>query len=212
MIRPYNKLTVAPTAEPVTLNELQAHVLGYNSADNPELARHIRTARALFERYTGVSLIQQTWQTALTGFPADGLIVLPKAPVRSITTVQYYDTAGAIQTVTASEYRYDDHGNNAVLQPAITKSWPETESGRTDAVIITYITGVYTVQGSPGDQVDEDTEPEVHFIDRYLPAQQAIKMLVVHLYENRGLVAPVALTETPMGFQMIVDECRLEFF
>lgn len=212
MIRPHSKLTVAPTAEPVTLDELQAHVLGYNSADNPELARHIRTARALFERHTGVSLVEQTWQTAFVAFPADGLIPLPKAPVRSITSVQYYDTTGSIQTVSASNYRYDDHGNIAVISPAINESWPASELGRTDAVIVTYVTGVYTVQGSPGDQVDESTDPATHFIDRYLLAQQAIKMLVTHLYENRGIVAPVALHDTPMGFQMIVDECRLEYF
>lgn len=203
---------VAPTAEPVSLADLQAHVVGYNSVDNPILATMIRTARVMFERHTGISLIQQTWQAAFVAFPVGGLITLPRAPVRSITTVQHYDPAGDIKTVNASLYRYDDHGNTAVISPAFGKSWPATEQRRTDAVIVTYITGVYTVTGSPGDQVDETTDPEVHFVDRYILAQQAIKMLVTHLYENRAIVAPVNLIETPMGFQVIVDECRLEFF
>ena len=205
------KRTVEPTVEPVTLAELQEHVLGNNSADDDYLERLVKTARGLFEQETGMALIEQTWQLIMPCFPASGLIKLKRSPVRSITSIDYYDTAGDAQTVLAANYRYADHGAISRITEAYGKSWPSVEAGRPDAVTVTFISGVYTTGASP-EAVDTATLPQTHFENKYLYAQQAIKILVNHLYENRGVVAPIELHQMPMSYRTLVNACRVSFF
>lgn len=202
------KRTVEPTIEPVTLTELQNHVLGYNSSDTTYLTELIQIARSRFEQDTGLALLQQTWEMVFPSFPE--VISIHKAPVRSITSITYYDGAGDSQTVTSSDYRYADHGLVTRITPAIGASWPSVESGRPDAAKVTFVAGVYAIiSGSPDDSVDTSTSPQTNYIGRYMMAQQAIKILCSHLYENRSIVAPVQLHEAPMAYQAMVNACRV---
>lgn len=194
------KLTTPPTTEPVTLAELQAHVLGYNANDSAYLTTLIGVARKAFENMTGLHLQAQTWTLTLPQFPR-GAIQINKAPVRSISTVKYYDGANTQQTLASSRYLTDFGEYRSLVSEAPTYSWPSTIT-RPDAVEVTFLTGIYDASSPP---------VASYHADRYALAKQAIMILCDHLYRNRGLVAPVALHETPMAFQMIVNQCRVNW-
>lgn len=122
------------TATTYTLN-IAASALGAeapttNTTNDPEVTRLITAVRERAELATNRSLITQTWDLVLDGFPpyasvSYGLslgtrllsgydrsggtmrvnfIEIPKAPLQSITHVKYYDTTGTLQTWAASNY------------------------------------------------------------------------------------------------------------
>ncbi len=208
MIKGDLKLKTAPLVEPVRLNELELHLRDSVEEDKDLLKSLISTSRALFERFTGMALIEQTWEIAFPGFGAT--LPLRRAPVRSVTSVKYYDSAGTLQTLAPDQYRLNDHSRIPTLTPAYGVSWPSTELDRPDAVIVEFVAGVYTTQNN--DTIDKETDPQVHYVDKFLMGQQAIKVLAQHLHENPEMVKPVQLIETPMHFQMMVDICRIEYF
>jgi uncharacterized phiE125 gp8 family phage protein len=197
-------LTVAPTIEPVSLTELQAAIYGYNTDDNDLLTIYIQTARELFELYTGLAIIEQTWQLFLPAFPNH--IRLPKQPHRSISSITYYDTAGAQQTLSTDVYRISPTG---ILTEKIGQYYPATEDSRVDAVTITYTAGIYASNGASPEAVDTSTASRM--IEKYALAKQAIKYMAAHYYENRAIVSPVPLSECPMTFQAHVNLCRVDW-
>jgi hypothetical protein len=172
----------------------------------------IKVARELFEKHTGISLVEQTWQLLLPGFPA--VIQLPKPPFRSITAITYCDTNGAEQTLAATNYRVSLSG---ILTEAFGKNYPATELNNPAAVSIKFKAGVYTASGSPlaldtasGSNSPSNGNPDI-MTGKFTIAQQAIKIMVAHLYENRTAVAPVQLSECPMSYQAMVNSCRVEW-
>jgi len=204
--------SVGPVIEPVTLAELQEHVIG-PSTDASLLTSLIKVARELFELHTGIAIIEQTWVLSLPRFARE--IRLPRPPLRSISSIQYYDTSAALQTLSTAVYRVSAHG---VLMEAASQTYPATETERPDAVQVTFTAGIYTNTGASPDAVDTavgggspDNGNPNHMTAKYPLAQQAIKIMAVHLYENRGIVAPVQLTECPMSYQAIVNACRVQW-
>lgn len=202
------KRTVEPTVEPVTLAELQAHALGYNSADSAYMTRLIKIARELFEEYTGLALLEQTWTLTLEYFP--DRIKLKKPPLRSVTSIAYFDPNGDAQTVTSSIYRTKAHETFSYIEEDTDQSWPATQV-RHDAITITFKAGIYASDnGSPTEAVDTDSGLYGQ-VRKFELAQQAIMILCDHLYRNRAPVAPVMLYDTPLSFRSLVQACRVEW-
>lgn len=205
--------TIDPAVEPVTLADCSAHLQGYNSGDASLVTGLISVARELFEAHTGISLIEQEWQLSLPAF--QNMVRLPKPPFRSVTSITYYDTAGELQTLAAATYRVSLAG---ILTEAYGQSYPGTESGNPAAVLINFKTGVYTASSASPPVVDTATgtgspsngNPDI-LTGKFTIAQHAILIMVAHLYENRTLVAPVALSECPMSYQAMVNSCRVEW-
>lgn len=134
------KLITAPATEPVTVAEVRAQCRVDDTAEDALLAVYIEAARQLCEEAIGRPLITQTWEQALDAFPA-GEIKLLKAPVQSITSVIYTDTAGAAQTMDAADYSLDKETYpGGWLLPADGTDWPSTDDV-INAVKVRYVAG-----------------------------------------------------------------------
>src|SRR5262245_6008049 len=93
----YSLLEVlAPTEEPLTLQEVKSWVRQDLTDDDALLTALIRRARARAERETGRCLVTRTLALGLDAFPC-GVIHLPAPPLLDVTEVQYRDSAGLLQ-------------------------------------------------------------------------------------------------------------------
>lgn len=131
-----------PSTSPVTLAEAKTYLRVDGSADDTGVQAMIDAAVSFIEDYIGRSIVAQAWRVTIDDF-ADA-IVLRRGPVTSITSVQYYDTAGALQTVSAADYTLDNASDPAFLVRNTDAVWPATMDG-VNAVQINYATGYATI-------------------------------------------------------------------
>ena len=208
MIEGQLKSTVPPAVEPVTVAEAKQHLVGFNDADALLIGDLIKRARAMVESDTGLAMIEQTYEYALPCWSRDlnqnYVVDLPRPPLRSVDSIQYYDAEGALQTLASTEYRTADHGLRARITEAYGKTWPAVEYNRPDAIVVTFTAGVYT-------ETDGVIDPNsaTHMAARYEIAKQAILVMVDHLYRNRGVVAPVQLSTIPHSYTAQVQSARV---
>ena len=154
-------LSVAPATEPITLTEAKSNLGIDDTLQDTEITRYIKVAREKVEKYLGVSLVTQTWKLTLDRFPTD--IELKKTPVASVTSIKYYDSDNALQTLSSATYYLDNKGENArhwILEEA-DSNWPDTYS-RVNAVEVLY------VSGKADSAVDEDIQQAIHEIVKVL--------------------------------------------
>ena len=120
-------VTTAATGEPIETDDAVAHLRAQGAGDEIEIAAMVATARSMVESQTGIKLFTQT-VTLRTDEWAD-LAHLPVAPVQSITSIAYTDTAGASQTLSTSVYEARLYG----LEPGIALKydpvWPTIQTG-----------------------------------------------------------------------------------
>jgi uncharacterized phiE125 gp8 family phage protein len=133
------KLITAAGA-PVTLAEAKL-ACRFDPTDlDADITAMILDATRLVEHETGQCLMSQTWELTLDGFtPA---LELTRNPVASITSIRYYDTAGAQQLLadTAYELKAADTYSNAFVVPVHGTTWPATLD-QAQAVAVRYIAG-----------------------------------------------------------------------
>lgn len=170
------KVITGPSFEPATLAEAKQHCRVDISDDDTLITGLISAARAYLEHAFGRAIAAQTIQLNLAEFPGASrqnpraAIRIPRPPLASVTSVQYYDAAGTLTTLSAAEYQVDTlrEPGELVVKPG--GEWPETEEDRVGAVQVTYVAGVATAGA----------------IDARI--KQATLMLVGHWYENRETV------------------------
>lgn len=135
------KLITPATLLPVTLAEAKlAHRFDASDLD-ADITAMLADATRLVEHETGLALMPQTWQLTLDAFPACDL-VLTRPPVASVTSVQYVDTLGTLQTLAPGAYTLNTASayGPARVTPAYGTSWPATRD-QASAVIVTYVAG-----------------------------------------------------------------------
>lgn len=125
-------------AEPLTLAEAKAHLNVFETSRDTYITTLIGVARTWCEEYLQRSLIDTTWELTLDAFPT--AIKLPRPRVRSVTTLQYIDTSGNLQTLNSNSYKLDDKSEPGWIVPAYGYSWPSTRDD-VNAVIVTYVAG-----------------------------------------------------------------------
>lgn len=168
MIRTSLQTKTAATANLLTTAQGLTHLREESdgSTNDAYVDLLIEAAQQKVEEYTNRKLTEATFYFYLTDFPADG-IVLPFSPIKSITSVKYYDPDNAQQTlVNNTDYFYHIYEEPCVIRPV--DSWPDVYEDRFDAIVVEFVTG-YT---SP------DECPEA--------LKTSIKILLTDLYENRG--------------------------
>jgi uncharacterized phiE125 gp8 family phage protein len=143
------KVITEPTVEPVTLAEAKLHCRVTGTDDDARITTMITAAREHAEQITGRSLAEQTLRLYLDAWPEYGDVELPRPPVTQINSVQYYDTAGALQSITSTNYALDDKRDQDVhwLLPADDYEWPDVNDVA-NAIIIEYEAG-YTAENCP---------------------------------------------------------------
>lgn len=184
-----DSLSSAPSVEPVSTSDAKRHMRITWSDDDDTIEELITASRVIFENASRRALITQTRVLRLEEFPFGREIVLPRAPLQSVTSIQYYDTNDTLQTYSSSNYEVDIYSTPGKVRLISTATgWPSTYD-KPNAVIVTYIAGY----GSAASSVPK-------------PIRQAIKLLAAFYYGNREayLSGPGSgLMELPKGFEYL---------
>lgn len=203
--------------EPVQLADAKAQARVEFDDDEVLIGALITAARKFAEARLRSALITQTWTLMLDSFPSaggyynraireiwpslggmpsglgffpgmvpnsTGVIDLPLPPLQSITSVNYYDFSGTLQTVDPSYYNTSLQFSPRI-QPQYSKVWPISRP-TIDSVQITFVAGYGSQQ----------TNIPVN-------VQQAMKLHIAHLYENREAVMAGQMVEVPMAVEAL---------
>ncbi|HWA00386.1 MAG TPA: head-tail connector protein [Caulobacterales bacterium] len=155
-------LITAPTAEPVTLEELRVYALIDHIDDDAIIAGLGRAAREFVEAFTGLALASATWELTARAWPA-GIMVLPKPPLQNVVTVKHRDVTGNVVTLAANtDYVVDLPGG--AIEPV--RAWPAV-GDYPDAVQVRFTAGFASAELVPQS------------------AKLAIMALTCHWYEQR---------------------------
>lgn len=131
--------TGLPSVEPITRAEAKLFLRETQDDQDAVIDRLIKYAREHIEKIaSGRQLITATYEMTIDGFPT--IIYLPKAPVQSVTSIQYVDTDGDTQTLATSGYQTDFTSDPARIVEAYGEVWPETRD-ELNAVTVTFIAG-----------------------------------------------------------------------
>lgn len=135
-------LVTAPVGDPVTLSEAKAHLRVTASDEDSLITSIITAARNIAETITRRALMTQTWDWKFGAFP-DSWLDVPLAPLVSVTSISYVDTAGTTQIWSSAKYSVIDAGAMTAtgrIVPAYGESWPSVR-GMPNDVTVRFITG-----------------------------------------------------------------------
>jgi uncharacterized phiE125 gp8 family phage protein len=133
------QLVTPPAEEPVTLIEAKLHLRVDFDDDDTLIASLITAARQAAETLTGRQLITARWKQVLDCFPGPSLmgvpagqaftlpghaILLAKAPVQSVVSINYLDMGSVNQTMSALTYTVDAACEPARITPVFGQIWP----------------------------------------------------------------------------------------
>ncbi len=98
--------TTTPSVEPITLAEAKLHLRVTWAKEDAIVDRLIAGARAAFERETGRQLLTATYEGFMDRFPQfdNEEFELETPPLVVVNSISYIDSAGAVQSWSASEY------------------------------------------------------------------------------------------------------------
>lgn len=125
---------------PVSLLDLKEQLRIEHNEQDRMLLTKIMAATSEAEQYIGSPIMAQSYVLVLDGFPASGsAIELPTTPIRSITSITYYDGNGDNQTLDSAEYSLATWHAIQNVYP-VSGAWPDTQE-RENAVTVTYVAG-----------------------------------------------------------------------
>jgi len=162
------------TVYPVSVAEVkqQLNIADDETAHDDYIRLLIQVATQQWEHDTQQVTTQQTWKYVIECFDDDEIII-PYAPVASITHIKYYDVGNTLQTLSSAYYTLDGitggvpKGNSRIWlnEPY---NWPSTYD-REDAVQVTFVAG-YSATAS--------SVPQIY--------RHAILLLCTFYFEHRG--------------------------
>lgn len=163
-------LLTPPALEPVSLADAKHFLRVEHDDDDDLIAALIAAARVHVEAQTRRALIEQTWRLVRDVWPASGRLPILPAPLIAVTAIRVFDADGAPHVLEGGDFVIDTVSAPAML--AFARGAPRAP-GKLAAGIEIDIAAGY---GAAPEDVPE-------------PLRQAIRMLVAHWYENRGVIA-----------------------
>jgi uncharacterized phiE125 gp8 family phage protein len=157
------QLVTPPAEEPVSLIEAKLHLRVDFDEDDTLIASLIAAARQAAETLTGRQFITARWRQVLDCFPGPSLIgvpagrafslpghaiLLPKAPVQSVVSIDYLDMGAMSQTMLPANYTVDTACEPARITPIFGQIWPITLP-QIGAVSVTFDAGYGTAAQVP---------------------------------------------------------------
>lgn len=134
------RLITAPATEPVSSAEAKLHLKVDGSTDDTLIAALISAARLLCEAFQGRGYITQTWELTLDAFP-ESPFELPVAPLATVTSIKYKDSAGTETTMDSGDYVLDISAEPGRVALADGVSWPSVDLYPVGGVKIRYTVG-----------------------------------------------------------------------
>ncbi len=160
-------LLTRPAVEPIALAGMKAFLRVETGDDDDVITALIAGSRIHVEAQTRRALFTQSWRLSRDNWPADGRIKVLPAPLQSLTAARVYDEDGSTRDVDRQAFVLDRGASAVAFAP-----WALPVPGRLVAGIELDVVVGY---GEAATDVPE-------------PLRQAIRLLVAHWYENRGLV------------------------
>jgi uncharacterized phiE125 gp8 family phage protein len=161
-------LLTGPAVEPLSLDDARSFLRVEHDDDDPLISALIVSARMHVEGQGKTALISQDWRIVLDCWPHHGRIAVRPGPLKALKAARVYDCHGEPQTIDTQAFVPDRGASTLAFMP-----WTMPVPGRIAAGIELDVTVGF------GDAAADVPEP----------LRQAIRLLVAHWYENRGLVA-----------------------
>lgn len=161
------KVITAPTAEPLTLEEVKANLRIVNPDEDDDLSRMIRAARQMAEERLNRALMPQALAFGADAFCT--VLKVPRPPLIEIDSLKYIDTDGDEQTMPDTGYLVDGFSDPPTISAAPGTSWPSTRA-QSGAVVVQYQAGY----------ADATQVPE--------PIRQWMLLAIGAFYEHRSMV------------------------
>ena len=161
------EVVTPPDGFPVTLDEAKKHVRLDLDLDDVEITQMLDAAVEYAQKFQGRQYLTATIDEYFDCFPRN-VLELELAPVQSITSITYLDTAGDSQTWASASYQSDLKKSTVRIKPVPGETWPLTENGRMNAVTVRYVAGYGNMAQVPRD------------------IKNGFLMLLADLYENRS--------------------------
>lgn len=136
--------TVAPTAEPLTLDEVKRYLRIDGTDDDAVIESLMLAAREDVETWTGRTLLTTSYALRLSDFEwctCCGVLRLPRPPLQSVTSISYLDSAGATQTLATTVYQVDAYSEPGRITLKTGQSWPSTYTDSFNNVTVTFVAG-----------------------------------------------------------------------
>jgi uncharacterized phiE125 gp8 family phage protein len=163
-------LITPPALEPISLAEAKAYLRVAHNDDDAVITALIAGARSHVEAQTRRALIAQTWRLVRDAWPADGRMAVVPVPLIAIAAARVLGDDGTPTAIDVEAFVVDAAAAPAVIAFA---PWSLPVPGRKVGGI-----EIDVEVGYGGEAADV---PE--------PLRQAMKLLIAHWYENRGLLA-----------------------
>lgn len=170
------ELSIAPTAEPVTVDEVKTHLHIDNDDEDVYIGLLITAARRYAETWLRRQLITATYKLRLDCFPR-WEIEVPRPPFVSVTTLTYLNTSGVSTTLTENtDFVKDIYREPGLIYPAYGLTWPTTYDFP-NSVTLTYVAGY-------GDATDVPQE-----------VRYGILLIVARMFDSREGSVPSSVAE-----------------
>jgi uncharacterized phiE125 gp8 family phage protein len=180
-------LLIPPAAEPLTLAEARGFLRVETDEDDALIAALVAAARLHVEAQTGLALITQSWRMVLDRWPECGRIAVRPAPLRSVTAARVYDRDGHALAVDPQGFVPDLAAMMLAFVPWAMPLPTRIAAGIEIDVVVGFSDAASNV-------------PE--------PLRHAIRLLVAHWYENRGVVAADARATVPSTVAALLGPYR----
>jgi uncharacterized phiE125 gp8 family phage protein len=156
-----------PGSEPLSVADAKSYLRVEHDDDDAVIAALIASARHHVEALTRTGLLTQTWRLVLDRWPESGRIKPKLGPLRSLVAARIYNESGAATPLDLDRFVIDEAAG-VIAAPG----WSLPLPGR-------------AVRGIELDlEIGYGTAADVPQV-----LLQAIRMLVAHWYDNRGLVS-----------------------
>lgn len=136
------KLITPASSYPVSISDLKDHLSIEDSEFDNLLTAYRLSAIQFVEKESGRCLMPQTWEVFKQCF--NKILILPKGPVTSVTSIKYYDSNNTQQTYDSSNYRLIQGNTKSFIELDWNATIPDLYD-RQDAVTIRYVAGSSTV-------------------------------------------------------------------
>ncbi|MEA2942589.1 MAG: hypothetical protein QOD09_3118 [Bradyrhizobium sp.] len=161
-------LLVPPSAEPWSVAEAKTFLRVEHDDDDAVIAALIAAARGHVEALSRRALLVQRWRLVLDAWPGNGRLDPRIGPLRSVIAARVFDAANNAHGIDVATFIVDAAAN-VIASPC----WAMPQPGRVTAGIELDVELGY---GALAGDVPDDL-------------RHALRMLVAHGYENRGLAA-----------------------
>lgn len=182
-------LTTPPTAEPLTLGEVKAHLRLDGGEEDALLLSLVTAAREHLERETGLCLMAQSWRLHLNDWPADGVIRLARSPVQAIQIITVYGADGVPLHVPLEDHLLDGEGRPARLW----LRYPPPPGQAMNGIEIDFSAGF----GEAGTDVPGTLK-------------RAMLIHIAHMFAFRGVISPDQQPAgIPDGYERLIAPFRM---